>query len=134
MNDLILLVDDMKLVLESIRAWLEIAGFCRVMTFQNPFLALEMVRSGLVPSVVIADFDMPGASGVELIDRMREEHASIHGIIVSGSRHVSEIPQRYPVIDKGISHFQQHLLHLVEDFTGRRHSPICTESDEISAV
>ena len=68
----VLVVDDDQLILASVAAALETAGF-RVWTCDSGEAALEL--AGRVhPDVVVTDLRMPGMDGLVLLDRLRKVH------------------------------------------------------------
>ena len=79
----VLLVDDEPLILEHTRRLLEMEKqrYVIVGTADNGLDGIEMIRT-LHPDVAILDVMMPGATGLEVIDAVREENCRF--IIVSG--------------------------------------------------
>lgn len=70
----ILLVDDNSDILEVIRVILETEGY-RVATASNGVEALEQLRDGLVPQLVILDLSMPVMNGWEFRDQQLADPA-----------------------------------------------------------
>lgn len=71
----ILLVDDSPTILMSMSVLLSKAGYANEQA-SNAEVALEKVRGGFAPSLVITDYHMPGMHGVELIQALRKEPAT----------------------------------------------------------
>jgi two-component system, chemotaxis family, chemotaxis protein CheY len=67
----ILLVDDSPTILMSMSAILSKAGYPNEQA-KHAEEALQKVRDGLVPALVITDYHMPGMHGVELIQELRK--------------------------------------------------------------
>lgn len=70
----ILLVDDNSDILEVIRVILETEGY-RVATASNGVEALEQLRDGLVPQLIILDLSMPVMNGWEFRDQQLADPA-----------------------------------------------------------
>jgi two-component system chemotaxis response regulator CheY len=66
----ILLVDDSPTILTSMSVILESDGYVTA-TAANAEDALEKIRNGLRPALVITDYHMPGMHGVQLIQELR---------------------------------------------------------------
>ncbi len=66
----ILLVDDDRLVLESLAAALEAGGY-RVWVTDSTEAAVRLTAE-LEPDAVVTDYRMPGMDGVSLLERIRE--------------------------------------------------------------
>jgi two-component system, chemotaxis family, chemotaxis protein CheY len=66
----ILLVDDSATILISVRNTLEIAGF-KVETAVDGVQALNKIKSGAVPDLIITDVNMPNMGGMDLIKNVR---------------------------------------------------------------
>jgi two-component system response regulator HydG len=78
----ILCVDDEAAVIQVLRAALERAGH-RVVAVTNAEAALNVVGRGGV-DLVISDYQMPGMSGIALVERLREDGVVIPVIMVTG--------------------------------------------------
>lgn len=80
----VMIVDDepsTRQGLETFIPW-ENYGFEVVGTAENGIEAIEKYKS-LTPNLMIVDMRMPGMSGIELIEKIREEDSSIQFIILS---------------------------------------------------
>ena len=71
MNKTILLVDDSATMLMSLKNTLEISGL-DVETAQDGSAALDKLKGGLKPSLIITDINMPKLDGLELIREARK--------------------------------------------------------------
>jgi two-component SAPR family response regulator len=68
---LVMAIDDDLGVLKLAQISLESAGFS-VLTFENPHDALEELRDGLRPDVIISDINMPSLDGYNFYSKVRE--------------------------------------------------------------
>jgi len=80
----ILLVDDEEINIDVMREWLEILGY-KVLTAENGQLAVDLYRQqGHQIDLVILDMVMPGMSGGEVFDVMKEINPLVRVILSSG--------------------------------------------------
>jgi two-component system response regulator MprA len=91
---LVMVVDDDEDILETYAAFLESLGY-QALTAQNGKIALEQLRSGARPSLILLDLMMPEMNGwtfrAELL--ARPELASIPVVVFSGDyRALAEAP------------------------------------------
>lgn len=77
----ILVVDDNPLIRQRLRSLLEYAGY-EVFEAANGELGLREVQR-LTPDLVVADFNMPGLTGGEMVRRLRQARSNIPVIITS---------------------------------------------------
>jgi two-component system chemotaxis response regulator CheY len=66
----IFVIDDSATILMSVRNNLEIAGFT-VETAPDGVQALDKLKGGLKPDLIITDINMPNMNGLELIQHAR---------------------------------------------------------------
>jgi two-component system chemotaxis response regulator CheY len=66
----IFLVDDSTTMLMSVKSNLEINGF-KVETAADGVLALNKLKAGMKPDLIITDINMPNMGGLELIKNVR---------------------------------------------------------------
>ena len=66
----ILIVDDSATMLMSVKATLVMGGF-NVETAADGLLALNKLKEGLKPDLIITDINMPNMGGMELIKNVR---------------------------------------------------------------
>src|ERR1035437_1593956 len=67
----ILIVDDSATMLMSLKSALSIGGF-QVETASNGQQALDKLKAGLKPDLILTDVNMPVMGGLELIAKVRE--------------------------------------------------------------
>jgi two-component system, chemotaxis family, chemotaxis protein CheY len=82
----VLVVEDYESMRTLVRRCLEGMGFKDVHTAANPAEAIAAARGGGV-NLIISDYDMPGANGVEFLQAVRED-PQLQGtkfIMLSGS-------------------------------------------------
>ena len=70
---LILIVDDDKFLVEMYKKKFVDLGM-KVEEATSPLDALEKLRQGLVPDVLVSDIIMPGMDGIEFIETIRKEN------------------------------------------------------------
>ncbi|MCC6557041.1 MAG: response regulator [Polyangiaceae bacterium] len=87
----VLVVDDDPDVLETVEAILDIEGY-RVLTADNGARALELLRSGERPCVILLDLMMPTMSGWEFrTEQLKNgEVAGIPVVVFTGNRSADE--------------------------------------------
>ena len=73
MAQTILIVDDSKTMISSVKTTLEINKY-QVHTAMSGAEALAKLDEGVVPNLVITDINMPGMSGFELIQKIKMIH------------------------------------------------------------
>lgn len=66
----ILIVDDSATMLSSVKNNLEIAGF-KVDTAEDGVKALDKLKGGIRPDLIITDINMPNMGGLDLIRNIR---------------------------------------------------------------
>ena len=77
----ILIVDDDSFLLDIYALKFSKSNF-NVSTALGPEQALEKLRGGLVPEIILLDIMMPVMDGFELLAKMREEKISSDSIII----------------------------------------------------
>lgn len=98
----VLVVDDEPLIRLGLVTTLEDEGY-RVLEAANASEAMRTLDGHPGISFVITDVNMPGSmDGVELAQSARERNPSLHLIIVSGARNVSDgdLPDRAVFLSK----------------------------------
>jgi len=82
-GEVILIIDDAECIRDSCCQVLTKAGY-RVETAVNGEVGLAKARE-IGPDVVLVDLDMPGASGLEVMDRLNEVNRGIIKVVVTGN-------------------------------------------------
>jgi PAS domain S-box-containing protein len=82
-SEAILLVDDERAVLEPASQFLGQAGY-RVYAANSGEGALELLRGGQEPDLVVLDLGMPGMGGLECLRRLRSALPGLKVIVASG--------------------------------------------------
>nr|WP_318382403.1 acid-sensing system DNA-binding response regulator EvgA [uncultured Enterobacter sp.] len=77
-----ILIDDHPLARMAIRAVLEKTGIAITHEYEDGTLALHALRKHLA-DIVVVDVDIPGANGVEVVEKLRERHFAGVIIVVS---------------------------------------------------
>jgi two-component system chemotaxis response regulator CheY len=66
----ILIVDDSVTMLMSLKSSLALGGY-QVETANDGQVALDKLKGGLKPSLILTDINMPGMGGLEMIGKVR---------------------------------------------------------------
>jgi two-component system sensor histidine kinase/response regulator len=83
----ILIIDDEEVVLDSCTRILK-SGAYKVVTATNGRLGLDLVKE-FQPDLIYVDLKMPGISGIEVIEKIREADPTIVVIVITGFATVS---------------------------------------------
>ncbi|MGA9668994.1 MAG: response regulator [Terracidiphilus sp.] len=86
-NSMVYLLDDDRRALESMLDMLRASGY-RVEPFNDPKVFVQAVRRD-VPSCLIADYNVGGTTGFDILRKIRFEETSLAAIFVSGCRDVA---------------------------------------------
>lgn len=78
-----LLVDDEELVRMSTADMLSELGY-QVVEANSAENALQLVRNGLTPDILVTDHLMPGMNGADLVRELKTIHPMLSALIVSG--------------------------------------------------
>ena len=77
----ILIVDDEPIVRESLKDWLEDAGY-KIVTAETGEQALELIATRDF-SVIILDIRLPGRTGITVLKEVKEKKPDIKAIIIT---------------------------------------------------
>lgn len=69
-NKTVFVVDDSAVMLMSVKQTLEMAGF-KVETAKDGLEALNKIKEGFKPDLIVTDINMPNMNGIELIKNAR---------------------------------------------------------------
>ncbi len=78
----ILVLDDERIVCDRVQAAMEKLGF-RVEAFTDSRKALDRIAAERF-DVVITDLKMPGPSGIEVLQFVRDQHPSTRVVVITG--------------------------------------------------
>jgi two-component system cell cycle sensor histidine kinase/response regulator CckA len=82
-SPVVLVVDDEEPIRMAARRILEASGYA-VLEAENGARAIELLQGGTAVDLVIADFEMPGMSGEEMVRQLRTERRDLKVLYVSG--------------------------------------------------
>jgi CheY-like chemotaxis protein/anti-sigma regulatory factor (Ser/Thr protein kinase) len=85
----VLLVDDEEIVREATAAMLTDAGYT-VMQAGSAAEALKIARGESEPDIVVADYKMPGMSGIELAEALRATRPFIPFLLITGFANLTD--------------------------------------------
>lgn len=80
----IVVVDDNKMFLETLKDFIEIQKDFQCVTFSNPEEALRYVLNNKEVYAVVSDYEMPQMSGLALAKRIIDELPAMKIIVMSG--------------------------------------------------
>jgi CheY-like chemotaxis protein len=95
----ILLVDDDAEVRAVTAAYLNEMGH-RVVEAADGASALDILRTDAELDLLIADFAMPGMTGLELAEKARQQQPDLGILLVTGYADPERMPENYPVLHK----------------------------------
>jgi DNA-binding NtrC family response regulator len=99
---------------ECIENHVKLAGYPHVRAFGNPLKALQYIKEHGCPAFIITDLEMPGMSGIELLDAVTSVHPEAAGLIVTGNQSQAlALSLNYPVLLKGTVDFFKALVNHV---------------------
>jgi len=121
LRPLVFIVDDEPLVGAVIEVCLEVHEY-RTKVFHDPTAALaEFRRSDPKPELLITDYHMPGMTGLELINRCKEDTPKLKIILCSGTVEESFLASLVPRPDTfiGKPFYAETLLGAVQTLLRR---------------
>lgn len=77
----ILLVDDDQFLLDMYAMKFSSSG-CKVESTNSPDKALEMLRGGIKPNILLLDIMMPGTDGFAFLETLKKEKLADNSIII----------------------------------------------------
>ena len=105
----IFIVDDSPMMTQFLTIFFE--KKYHVVAYLNPLEAIEDIKNGASPDIVVTDFDMPELSGLEFIKRIRQADCTSSIIVVSGMK---ESKYRLNCLEAGASDFMAKPFHPAE--------------------
>jgi two-component system response regulator AtoC len=88
MNSTILVVDDERDFLESVKRGLVISGYKNLRLLADPLEAARLVEGGETYDIALLDITMPGMNGMELLERIRSFSPGTECIMVTAINEV----------------------------------------------
>ena len=83
MDENIIVVDDDRNYLESIRRGLTTAGFQNIMTKSDPRKAASLFETGGTFDIALLDITMPGMNGIELLEIVRKNSPATECLMIT---------------------------------------------------
>lgn len=80
----IVVVDDDNIVLSTLKMLLELEGFSNVNYFDDAKKALEFIKNGQRPELVLSDFLMPEMNGIEFLAEVKKFLPDVSTILLTG--------------------------------------------------
>lgn len=77
----IMIVDDDKFLLSMYSMKFTKEGM-EITAIGDPAEALEKLRTGFTPDILILDVVMPGMDGVELLEKVRQENLAVGAVVI----------------------------------------------------
>jgi DNA-binding response OmpR family regulator len=105
----IFFIDDSPMITQFLTIFFE--KNYNVYSYHNPLDAIEDIKNGLYPDIVVTDFDMPELNGLEFIKAVRQAACYIPVIVVSGMR---ESKYRLNCLEAGADDFMAKPFHPAE--------------------
>ncbi|WP_299021449.1 sigma-54 dependent transcriptional regulator [uncultured Photobacterium sp.] len=105
----VLIIDDDQDVVEAYQHLLEVSGY-KAHTATDPTVAINMLHKNW-PGVVVTDMYMPGLSGMELLEKVRDLDPELPVIMITGH---GDIPMAVDAVKKGAIDFLQKPLQPAE--------------------
>lgn len=96
---LVLLVDDEPLVRTTVGDMLAGLGFS-VIEAAGAEEALTLLEDGLAPRFLVTDHLMPGVTGAQLVQTVRERYPDIQSLLITGYAEQKELPDNLPRLRK----------------------------------
>ena len=117
--DRVLLVDDQAIVGEAVRRMIATQGACEYRSLQDPLQAIAVAEE-FKPTVILQDIEMPGANGLDLVTRYRENEATrdVPVIMLTGKE---DPAVKADAFARGASDYLVKLPHPVELVARIRH-------------
>jgi DNA-binding NtrC family response regulator len=104
----ILVVDDEKDFLESVKRCLIVSGYRSFRLLSDPMEAVLLLESGETYDIALLDITLPGMSGMELLEHIKSSCPATECIMITA---INEVETASQCIDKGACDY------LVKPFT-----------------
>ncbi len=110
----IVIVEDQETIRDMIGDVLQISGFTRVVMYDNPFKAREAILEKHRTAIIVADFQMPDMTGIQLLDDLSARLPGLGGTVVTADPAAARnASSKYPVLDKGSRTFVSELVNRI---------------------
>jgi len=86
----ILIVDDDSMIRQTLRILLRDAGFEVLGEASDGIKAMELLKKHK-PGIVLLDINMPGSSGLDVLNDMHTEYPDIEVVMISGSASAEDV-------------------------------------------
>jgi two-component system nitrogen regulation response regulator GlnG len=77
-----MIVEDERVARNALTTLLTSYGYPAV-SFETAEELLNAVEKGTEPQVILADVDLPGMSGLEMIDALEERYPGMHAVVIT---------------------------------------------------
>ena len=84
-NYLIFVVDDNKILNRLTTEHLKKNGYSNVQSFFSGEACLESVKKGMIPDVVIEDYNMTGINGIDVLKTVKKKHPQTQFIFLTSN-------------------------------------------------
>ncbi len=118
LKDRIVFIDDDEGNSLLVEVWLTNAGISNVTYFRDPLIALENIKKGPQPIMVISDYNMPSMNGVDLLNEIKKVYPETKTLIVSATSQLQWHPQQpHPILVKGINYLDDLVRAIKKELT-----------------
>ena len=70
--------------------------------------ALRLIGDGLVPDVLVSDYEMPGLTGIELARQIERANPAITVLLMSGHSSLGQLPEHWRLLAKPFTTAELH--------------------------
>jgi len=86
----LIIVDDEKLILKSLKKYLDKKGIVETITFSNPIEALEFVKKDKV-HIALIDIQMPELNGIDMLREIKAVDPMVQVIIMTAYSSINRL-------------------------------------------
>jgi CheY-like chemotaxis protein len=114
----IIIIDDLDISLELMKSFLNKAGFENIITYECPIKALHDIEQGLLPSIIVTDYRMPGMNGLQFLEAAFSVCRPVPSIIITGDPGSIDLSGfDCKILEKGNLDFFQILINTVKNYS-----------------